>query len=590
MATFAPPARRDRFLYSSVLYADAGHDNHHPRASLGELTALLRPEAVKGKGKAKKPKASEDAEVMKDRPWHFWTAQLLHYGLTATKDKNAAKVRLLSALNEGRLEVPGWIQKLEGEVKKEWEAGNRRLKRAAKEGGVPKLEKSGALAAEARNSAGKASSLVEKESSAAKSKKVPGKKTSGTTPVTSVTPTSLTTKRKRDAASPSGPSKKTKARSTTEKTISSPVSTSTSAKPAASQKPPQPEEEPWPAPRRKIVAHDAWKFFDEDHLAHTRPPNAPHPCPYRISCPDAESEWNQDSIDEFYLAFSATEEEWWSRFKWGAFGGILILQRQPKRINKAVGVPFKWRAHYAYGNEDGDGTGRIFFDSASTIRGEFHDFFREKPCQFRGCAIPFARPRPLGHQTPQGTPVLDQMRAEWSQMPTAMRDVPSKKPRAKSQKLKPSVPASSTATQDDIYLSGTYHITAPDVEEASSQDTPLRLALFTDEATGIWWASFHWSPLNGVMKIDPGPTYDTIADTHSLGWRIRNEETGGLSFGRDCTGDIRFDGQERTLMGALYGVPGVGLLEFEGRRIASPRRVGGLKQEWDWFVEEAYGR
>ncbi|KAJ4363336.1 hypothetical protein N0V95_001109 [Ascochyta clinopodiicola] len=561
MATFAPPVHRDKFLYSSILYADAGNDNHHPRASIAELTALLRPEVVKSKAKAKKPKPSEEDEVVKDRPWHFWTAQLLHYGLTATKDKNAAKVRLLSALNEERLEVPGWIQKLEGEVKKEWEGANRRLKRAAKE--------------------------VDAQDAAAKSRKVPVKKTSATTPATSAAPKSTTTKRKREEVSPSEPSKKAKVKSTTNKTTSSPVPTSKFAQSPASQKLPKPEEEPWPAPHRKVVPHDAWKFYDEDHLAHTRPPNAPHPRPYRVSLPEAELEWQQDSIDEFYLAFSATEEEWWSRFRWGAFEGILILQRQPKRINKAVGIPFKWRAHYAHGNQDGDGTGKIFFDSASTLRGEFHNFFREKPCQFRGAAIQSARRPSLGTQ---GTPVLDQLRVEWSQMPTAMHDAPSKKPRAKSQKQKSPVLTSPTATHDDIYLSGTYRIITPDIEEPLPQDPGLRLTLFTDEATGIWWASFHWPPFNGLMKIDPGPTYNTVTSTHSLGWRIRNEETGGLSFGKGRTGEIKFDGLERTLEGALYGVPGVEIVEFEGRRMAGPRRVGGLKGEWDWFVEEAYGR
>jgi hypothetical protein len=88
MATFAPPVQRDRFLYSSVLYADAGNDNRHPRASVAELTALLRPEAPKRKG----TKTAAVAESATDRPWHFWTAQLIHYGLTSTKNKNAAKI------------------------------------------------------------------------------------------------------------------------------------------------------------------------------------------------------------------------------------------------------------------------------------------------------------------------------------------------------------------------------------------------------------------------------------------------------------------------------------------------------------------
>jgi hypothetical protein len=41
-------------------------------------------------------------------------------GLQPTKDKNAAKIPLLSALIGDKLEVPGRITRLEMEMKKEW--------------------------------------------------------------------------------------------------------------------------------------------------------------------------------------------------------------------------------------------------------------------------------------------------------------------------------------------------------------------------------------------------------------------------------------------------------------------------------------
>lgn len=63
MAAFAPPVHRDKFLYSSVLYADAGSDNHHPRASITELTALLRPEAPKAK-RAKHRKSLSQSGIL----------------------------------------------------------------------------------------------------------------------------------------------------------------------------------------------------------------------------------------------------------------------------------------------------------------------------------------------------------------------------------------------------------------------------------------------------------------------------------------------------------------------------------------------
>jgi hypothetical protein len=61
---------------------------------------------------------------------HRYAAQLIHYGLPVTKDKNGAKVRLLNALNQFKLEVPAWILKLEGELKKEWENENKKMKKS----------------------------------------------------------------------------------------------------------------------------------------------------------------------------------------------------------------------------------------------------------------------------------------------------------------------------------------------------------------------------------------------------------------------------------------------------------------------------
>lgn len=132
MADFASPVRRGNFIYHPILYAEVpmvGNGHRHPRASVSELAALLRPDG---------PTSA------KDQVWHYYSAQLIHYDLQSTKDKNAAKVRLLNALNNFKLEVPAWILKLEGELRKEWEGEMRRLKRSvgatAKQGKVAKKE------------------------------------------------------------------------------------------------------------------------------------------------------------------------------------------------------------------------------------------------------------------------------------------------------------------------------------------------------------------------------------------------------------------------------------------------------------------
>ncbi|KAF2786653.1 hypothetical protein K505DRAFT_411850 [Melanomma pulvis-pyrius CBS 109.77] len=118
MSTFAPPVYRRDFIYNSVLYADVGNGHHRQRASVAELSGLLRPD----------PRSHESATPAKDQFGHWYTAQLLHYGLPSTKDKNIAKVRLLTTLNQFKLEVPAWILKVEAELRHEWEKEDRKMR------------------------------------------------------------------------------------------------------------------------------------------------------------------------------------------------------------------------------------------------------------------------------------------------------------------------------------------------------------------------------------------------------------------------------------------------------------------------------
>ncbi|KAF3038165.1 hypothetical protein E8E12_007779 [Didymella heteroderae] len=370
MAAFAPPVQHDKFFYSSLLYADAGNDNHHPRASVAELAALLRPEAPKRK-KSKTPTISMPAT---DHPWHFWTSQLIHYGLASTKDKNSAKIRLLNALIENRLEVPRWITKLEAEMKKKWEAENKKLKKAAKESGVPQFPASRQAETTPRSSRVKVSVKIELSDGAPA-------KGPATAPAT---PKNTATKRKRDHSELSTPAKK-------------------------------------PKPRVK-------------------------------------------------------KEE--------------------------------------------------------AVEAKSSDFGEHLP-------VPRAEPEP-----------------------------------------------------GDVVISGTYDIGIDYVEYPAftyPTDGLFEFVVLTEEATGTCWAKFQWAMLDGIIKMDPGPTYETITHFHTLGWRIRNVETGRLTFGRNCTGKMRFDASTRMLEGVLYDVPGAGRINFHGDRMSGPRRAGGLSREWNCFVEEAYG-
>ena len=119
--TFAPPVSRDNFYYNGELYVEVGNSNRHKRASVDEISAILRPDLKKSSKGLPDPS-------LKDQVGHWYEAQLIHYGLPPSKDKSRAKMRLLEALNASTLSVPANISKMEGEMKKEYAAAERKAK------------------------------------------------------------------------------------------------------------------------------------------------------------------------------------------------------------------------------------------------------------------------------------------------------------------------------------------------------------------------------------------------------------------------------------------------------------------------------
>jgi hypothetical protein len=114
-----PAVVRGDFVYNDAFFAQVDDSKRHPRASVAELTSLLRPE-------------SSSTPAAKDQVGHWYQAQLLHYGLAPTKEKNTAKVRLLQAINAGTLAVPDHVSKLERDMKKEFVAAVKKSKSAEK--------------------------------------------------------------------------------------------------------------------------------------------------------------------------------------------------------------------------------------------------------------------------------------------------------------------------------------------------------------------------------------------------------------------------------------------------------------------------
>ncbi|KAF2114968.1 hypothetical protein BDV96DRAFT_612972 [Lophiotrema nucula] len=455
MSTFAPPVRRGDFLYSSLLYADIGNGNQHPRASVAELTNLLRPQQVPTAKKRKNvlSAASEppaqDFSPAKDQVGHFYTAQLVHYGLPQTKDKNTAKVRLLDALNQGKLEVPAWITKLEGELRKEWEAENRKLKKGAKV--------VGGIRGSGGGSGGRRSSDIPTSSS--------GAANNITVNVSLNSPFMIDPQ-----------------------TLAQATPTSTSSRK--------------PTAKKRKIEHS--------------------PEPTRSTTPKKARPSQPQPISSSKL----TKEELSARAK----------SSPAPRVKKEPSQPSSSRATPK---------------SSQKIKTE---------------------PR-IKHES-------------------GHVDTPGFAPRS-SKKIKAEPP------DDDqpgpILLSGTYDVTCPAVEERFPHldCSDLQLSLLKDDDRGVWWASFSWAAWDCLIQMNPGPSYTPLGEPCSLGWRLKDNETGELRFGRNCTGDMTFFNNQ-SFHGLLYKVPFVGTVEFWGVRVFGIGEVGkggdDFQWEWDAFVKEAYGR
>jgi hypothetical protein len=143
--------------------------------------------------------------------------------------------------------------------------------------------------------------------------------------------------------------------------------------------------------------------------------------------------------------------------------------------------------------------------------------------------------------------------------------------------------------QRTITLSGIYEIRCEVAyDEFGVYD--LDLSLSADPNRGVWWATFRWDAWVGIFQIEPSTDLYILSQPCELGWRMRDLETGQLTFGRNCTGDIEFSAGQ-TLSGELYGMPiSGGMVEFSGRRLPGAGVQDDLQHEWDGFVKGAYGR
>lgn len=139
-----------------------------------------------------------------------------------------------------------------------------------------------------------------------------------------------------------------------------------------------------------------------------------------------------------------------------------------------------------------------------------------------------------------------------------------------------------------VLLSGTYEVNCATASDMFG-DYNLELTLAANPTRNAWWATFRWGAWDVIIQMSPGPDQIGIGNQCMLGWRLRDLETGQLTFGKRCTGAMTFF-DDQSFTGALFGVPGAGTVEFDGNRLAGRSLEDDLRHEWDAIAAEAYGR
>ncbi|KAJ5603703.1 hypothetical protein N7537_006659 [Penicillium hordei] len=90
-----------------TLYITTSSGETHPRATYAELEDIfIAPIGYRTN--------------IPDYQDHWYEAQILHYGLAPTKNKAVAKMRLMDAFQDGTLEIPMEILRIEATLRKNW--------------------------------------------------------------------------------------------------------------------------------------------------------------------------------------------------------------------------------------------------------------------------------------------------------------------------------------------------------------------------------------------------------------------------------------------------------------------------------------
>lgn len=368
---FAQPAVKDNFLYNGDLFVDVGNLNRHKRASVAEITKVLRPDL----------KNVKNAAAVKDPVGHWYEAQLIHYGLPPSKDKARAKMRLLENLNQSKLTVPPRIAAIEAELKKEFAAAERKAKVQYKAGlaatqsmpeeGPPSKKRKDAASqspfptVNVNITMGEATS-ANQDFSPPKKRKLQTARRGGSTSVPPAELSHAAFQQNSPAAEVSKPRPKQTARRSASSSLSyrsNPTSshleanatsgpitaTQTDVKPKKAPKPvikkeakvkqePAVKKEPTVKKESKVKAEPSSKKKTTSSSSAAVSLGLINGI-YEIDCPEIEREWDYDG---FTMILTLDTPSIWGEYDFGMFSGILHIPRRPFAASNEA-ISFQWR-------------------------------------------------------------------------------------------------------------------------------------------------------------------------------------------------------------------------------------------------------
>lgn len=406
-------ATNGSFVYHDTLFVDVGQGKRIPRATVTDLNTLLLPK--------------KNAVPIKDETANFYIAQLMHYGLPKTKDKNTAKVRLTTALSAGQLTVPSDVQKIEAGLKKDYASLQRKAKLAARKEQDSTSAKS--AAGQKRKAAameetkvtitiGDMNIAIDRSSTPAVTKRQKSSPPKKEAFATKVFPNkSNTFKSSATKTTKSSPARKVTPKS---KTVANPRQTAQAQNPSSVSTPIQTARRSIPLPQMQSNEEEApppysqYDYQDEDDDHHDQPSKI-----MQISGEYEIVAHTHDNNATMNLRLSNTRDQLWGKFYLGDREGMI---RMDGISNLAGGArhSFGWRsqnaemgADWKFGkNCDGwmefDGSGAVqgvFFSFKS--RGRFHEVgFRGSLTEDYSCEYDDQREE-----------ILEDMEREWHSFP-----------------------------------------------------------------------------------------------------------------------------------------------------------------------------